>query len=244
MSNWLDVVREALDDSSEPVKFFFRDDDAGWANCHLYSLLDVFAKAQLPIDLAIIPQALEQNLADELLSRRQQNRQSIGLHQHGYGHVNHEQVGRKCEFGISRNKLQQKNDIETGQQLLHALLGDALDPFFTPPWNRCTQDTVECLEQLEFKLLSRNDSAQKLKTSRLQEVPVHVDWNKAYKTSVNVLADLGEAIAINLKNNPITGIMLHHADMESFHIKPLAELLVVIANHNNAQGMLLRDTVG
>ncbi len=244
MSNWLDVVREALDDSSEPVKIFFRDDDAGWANSHLCRLLDEFAKAQLPIDLAIIPHALEQKLADELLSRQQQNKQLLGLHQHGYAHVNHETDGRKCEFGTSRNKLQQKNDIDSGQQLLHAFLGDALDSFFTPPWNRCTQDTVECLEEFEFKLLSRNETAQKLKSTSLQEVPVHVDWNKFFKTSVNVLADLGEAIAINLKNKPLTGIMLHHADMESFHIKPLAELLAVIANHGNAQGLLLRDTVG
>ncbi len=150
MSNWLDVVREALDDSSEPVKIFFRDDDAGWANSHLCRLLDEFAKAQLPIDLAIIPHALEQKLADELLSRQQQNKQLLGLHQHGYAHVNHETDGRKCEFGTSRNKLQQKNDIDSGQQLLHAFLGDALDSFFHPTLESMYEISVSVWKNLNL----------------------------------------------------------------------------------------------
>jgi peptidoglycan/xylan/chitin deacetylase (PgdA/CDA1 family) len=244
MSDWLNAVREVLDRAVKPVCIFFRDDDAGWSNDKLYVLLDVFAQSGMPIDVAVIPETLDQDLADELLSRWQQGKHLIGLHQHGYSHTNHEPVGRQCEFGNSRTKNQQKKDIAKGQKHLRTLLGNALDPNFTPPWNRCTQATVECLEELDFRLLSQDVTAVGLESSMLQQVPVNLDWSRILKMSANPLLELGQAIAINLEKNDLTGIMLHHAAMDGENLKTLAELLAVFADHNNMQGLLLRDTLG
>ncbi len=244
MSNWLTAVSDVLNRKEKPVRLFFRDDDAGWADDKLCLLLDVFAKAAMPIDIAIIPDALNESLANELLARWRQKPQFIGLHQHGFSHTNHEPIGRKCEFGSTRAKDAQKNDIQQGQCRLKAALGIALDPFFTPPWNRCTQLTVECLEELNFSLLSRDITATNLHSSSLQQVPVHIDWSKFIKTSVNALSDLGQTIARNLEINNLTGIMLHHADMNAENLKSLTELLALCAAHHNVQGLLLRDTLG
>ena len=63
------------------------------------------------------------------------------VHQHGLAHVNHEPDGRKFEFGPSRTHEEQRADIEAGRRLLAERLGDAVEPIFTPPWNRCTRDT-------------------------------------------------------------------------------------------------------
>ncbi len=244
MLNWLNGIMEALDHAAKPAQVFFRDDDAGWANDQLYLLLDEFAKAGIPIDVAVIPETLSRNLADNLLSRWRQGKHLLGLHQHGYSHTNHEQVGRKCEFGSGRTKNQQKDDIAKGQNLLHAMLGNAFDPLFTPPWNRCTQETVECLEELDFQLLSRDVTAAKLNASTLKQAPVHIDWSRIITTSPEPLTELAQAVANNLKATDLTGIMLHHADMNAENLRPLAELLAVFADHNNLQGMLLRDTLG
>jgi Uncharacterized protein conserved in bacteria (DUF2334) len=244
MSSWLKTVRDALDRAEQPVRFFFRHDDAGWQNDRLYRLLDEFAQANVAIDLAIIPAALDHNLSKELLARWQQDKNLLGLHQHGYSHSNHEQLGRKCEFGNSRTKSQQKEDIAQGQKQLLNAFGDAFDPIFTPPWNRCTQDTVECLEELGFRLLSRDVTAGQLASSTLCQVPVHVDWSKIIKTPTTPLTDLGQAIANNLLHNDLTGIMLHHADMDTNHLQTLAELLANLSSHHNAQGLLLRDALG
>ncbi len=244
MCNWLTAVSDALDRAAKPVQIFFRDDDAGWANDQLYPLLDEFAKARIPIDLAVIPEALTRRLADQLLSRWQQGKHLLGLHQHGYCHANYEAFGRKCEFGSSRSKIQQKDDIAKGQNLLRAMLGSAFDSLFTPPWNRCTQETVECLEELHFRLLSRDVTSAKFNTSTIMQAPVHVDWSRIIKTSAEPLAELGLAIASNLKANSLTGIMLHHADMNKDNLKPLAELLAVFADHENAHGLQLKDVIG
>jgi predicted deacetylase len=241
MSNWLNAVRQVLDSAVKPVRIFFRDDDAGWANDRLYALLDEFAQSGMPIDLAVIPDALDQMLIDRLLSRQQQAPQLIGMHQHGYRHTNHEPIGRKCEFGSNRTKSQQKDDILGGQKRLREAFGNTLDPIFTPPWNRCTQDTVACLEEHNFQILSRDVTAVLFETPTLQQVPVHVNWSRMLD---NPLSDLGQAIATNLKKNTLTGIMLHHADMDNEKLKPLAELLAELADHKNVQGVLLRDTLG
>lgn len=244
MANWLDAVRDVLDNAVKPVRVFFRDDDAGWSNDRLYALLDEFAQSGMPIDLAVIPEALDQMLIDGLLFRHRQAQHLIGLHQHGYNHSNHEPIGRKCEFGISRTKNQQKDDIAKGQKLLREAFGKALDPIFTPPWNRCTQDTVGCLEDLDFRLLSRDATAAGLESSTLKQMPVHIDWSRIIKMSPDPLHELGQAIAGNLGNNDLAGIMLHHADMDEENLKPLAELLTVFVGRSNVHGLLLRDTLG
>jgi len=239
MSNWLNAVSDVLDRAVKPVRFFFRDDDAGWSNDKLYLLLDEFAQAGMPIDVAVIPAALDLDLADELLSRRQQGKHLIGLHQHGYSHANHELIERKCEFGSSRTKNQQKEDIVKGQKHLRGLLGNALDPIFTPPWNRCTQETLECLEEIDFRLLSRDVTAVEFGSTMLRQIPVNIDWSEMLKISPKPLPELGHAIANNFKKNKLTGIMLHHADMDDETLKSLAELLAVLADHPYAQGLLL-----
>ncbi len=243
MASWLDEITDVLDQAKSPVGLFFRDDDAGWENDKHLNLLDRFAQAGMPIDLAVIPDSLDSVLAYELLSRWRQGKHLLGLHQHGFSHTNHELTGRKCEFGESRTKVEQQDDIATGQASLQAHFGDVLDPFFTPPWNRCTQATVACLEELNFKILSRDVSATKFTSITLQHIPVHVDWSRIIKQSDNPLQALAGAIAQNLANNDLTGIMLHHADMGAEQLKPLTEMLSVLSNHQNVFGLLLRDTL-
>ena len=135
MVRWLDPVVSALDQAPAPVRVFFRDDDAGWRDDRLVPLLELFARHGLPLDVAVIPRALGPGLARELRARAGDG---LALHQHGLAHVNHEREGRKHEFGPSRGREAQRRDIEAGRTLLRELLGDALEPIFTPPWNRCT----------------------------------------------------------------------------------------------------------
>src|SRR3954469_20118717 len=108
---WLDPLRARLDARNEPVTFFFRDDDAGWADKRLFELLDLFEERRLPLDLAAIPRAMNEPLADALRSRHAGAAGRVGLHQHGFVHVNHEPEGRKQEFGPARSAAEQRDDI-------------------------------------------------------------------------------------------------------------------------------------
>jgi Uncharacterized protein conserved in bacteria (DUF2334) len=244
MSDWLLPIRQVLDNSPQPVRIFFRDDDAGWANDRLYALLDVFATWQMPIDLAVIPDALEQTLADELLVRWRQSPGLLGLHQHGFSHQNHEpETARKCEFGQARNHAQQAADIIKGKVLIDSFFGLANDPIFTPPWNRCTQDTVQCLQDVGFEILSRDLSAPPFANNTLKAAPVSINWSRLIKDHNHPREEIAKNIANSIQNNPLTGIMFHHADMAVSHLNDLADLLSLLSSHQNAQSALIKATV-
>src|SRR5204863_6551133 len=69
--DWLEPLRSVLKTATEPVTFFFRDDDAGWADDRLLVLLDAFARQGVPIALSVIPRALHARFARRLLDRAQ-----------------------------------------------------------------------------------------------------------------------------------------------------------------------------
>lgn len=233
MSGWLDPLREALQLRTRPVDCFFRDDDGGWDDAALLRLVACFERAGVPLDIAIIPEATGPGLAACLLERKQSRATSIGFHQHGSGHLNHETSGRKCEFGTSRTRAQQFDDIETGRERLQRLFGEAIDPIFTPPWNRCTADTLAALEELGFGALSRNRGASPQASGRLQELNVHVDWMRHRLATGPDHRAIVEAIAGSLRHDEPVGIMLHHAVMSDGDFHALSELLSLLRSQPN-----------
>jgi hypothetical protein len=233
VSAWLRPLREALDAAPEPVTFFFRDDDAGWRDDRLMALLDVFAARAVPIDLAAIPLDMTRALADTLVARAED--QPLGLHQHGYAHVSHETAGRKCEFGPARSAAAQLHDIGDGRRRLLDLLGPALQPMFTPPWNRCTADTGAALVELGIGVLSRDRTAVALDLDGLRELAVQVDWF-AKRKGVPLGRDaVGEQLGARAREPAPLGVMLHHAEMDTEDLTAMSELLDLICAHERAR---------
>lgn len=231
MTTWLDPLRRALDTAPAPVSIFFRDDDGGWADDALFALLDLFASYTLPLDVAVIPQALTSSLAQELRTRVARTPALVRLHQHGFAHTNHESTGRKCEFGPARLKADQQRDIEWGRRQLHELLGPTVDPIFTPPWNRCTTETGECLRTLGFRLLSRDATAVPLAIAGLGELPISVDWFAQRKGARLPREEFGVLLAATVTPAKPLGIMFHHAMMDAEEHAAANDLLAVLATH-------------
>jgi peptidoglycan/xylan/chitin deacetylase (PgdA/CDA1 family) len=234
VSAWLRPLREALDAARAPVIFFFRDDDAGWRDDRLEQLLDRFAAYAVPIDLAAIPLAMSPALAGALVARVEAG-QSVGVHQHGYAHLDHQAEGRRCEFGSARTFEAQRDDIAAGQRLLRALLGPALQPMFTPPWNRCTADTGAALVDLGIGVLSRDRTAEPLGLDGLRELPVQVDWFAKRKGLPLGREAVGEQLAARAGEPAPLGVMLHHAEMDTEDMTAMDELLDTICAHERAR---------
>ena len=228
---WLDSARERLDAAPEPIMFFFRDDDAGWGDERLLELLDHFDRAGLPLDVAVIPAALDAPLARELRARHAAAAGRLGLHQHGYDHANHEPEGRKQEFGPARSPSEQRRDIEAGRRRLEDLLGDTVAPIFTPPWNRCTRTTAECLAALGFRVLSREARAEPFGVDGLVEVPVDVDWFAKRRGAPLSQAQIGERLAAEIAGGGPVGVMFHHAVMDDADMAAAGDLLALLAGH-------------
>ncbi len=221
-----DVLLQALDRAEAPVNFFVRDDDAGWADVRLFALLRVMDEAEVPIDLAAIPTAISPELDRELKARKRSG-QRVGIHQHGFAHLNHETQGRKGEFGAGRDLAHREADLRRGRDILRAAFEESLDPIFTPPWNRVSPDTPFMLAALGFATLSRDATA--LEQHALPEVVVHTDWSKQWRLAEQVRDDAAQRIADDLTKHvapgACVGLMLHHAVMGPAKLDSLSKLL-------------------
>jgi len=241
MTAWLDPLREALDESNTFIDFFFRDDDIGWATGEFRALLACCRRYSVPLEIAAIPNVLTTELADEICTLHAQSPALLGVHQHGFSHTNHEVSGRKCEFGVSRLYLDQYRVIKRGKIQLEAMLGSVLDPIFTPPWNRCTEITVECLSELGFRVLSRDATAPSLRVWGLEELPIAIDWFAKKEGARLSFQSLGTFMAERVKQRQPVGIMLHHELMSADERDLLGDLLVLLSTHRQAHCKLMAE---
>jgi hypothetical protein len=243
MRTWLDQLRTRLDAARQPGPFFFRDDDAGWDDEGLFSLLHIFVEHGVPLDLAVIPKAISAELASRIRKLLEIESGLISIHQHGYAHVNQEVEGRKCEFGPSRSRSKQLSDIKAGNRLLTDQFGAMVAPVFTPPWNRCTSITGECLVQSGFEVLSRDATAPPLNIPGLVELPVSIDWLKRWHGVRLDINEIGNALAVAASGSFPVGVMLHHAAMNEADRERLKELLTLLASHRQAQCRLMTSVI-
>ena len=230
-------------DDGAPISFFFRNDDVGWEDARLFDLLDVFAQYEVPIDLAVIPKSISRETAARLRKLVMERPASLSVHQHGFAHVNHEQTGRKCEFGDSRSSALQHADIAAGKELLGDLFGPSTDPIFTPPWNRCTAATAAGLQREGFTLLSRDITAKGLNTAELMELPVSIDWFGHRKQVRLTREEIGASLGAAVSSRKPVGVMLHHALVDDEEREKISELLKLLSSSSHVRCHLMRDIV-
>lgn len=227
---------EKLFEEKKEIKIFLRDDDADDDLETLRHLFDVTLASGVPLNLEIIPDALTEAGIMLLDNHKHLHPTLFGLNQHGWRHVNHEKEGRKCEFGMSRTFDQQLEDISKGKRRLEEIFKDKFYPVFTPPWNRCTKETLKVLDRLGFKVFSKDKGKERVDGFSFQEISTTLDFyrwkgNPTMKTPDEIVNEL---IVQMEKNDPI-GLLLHHKvmDHESFIFLDL--LLVVLREYSNVQ---------
>ena len=245
-----DQLEEEVAKLNAPLRVFFRNDDGGWANDELDVLCHWFHQRQLPLDVAMIPAAIDDVTVDIVNKWLGTDNATLHIHQHGFTHDNHQLEGRSCEFGSDRNYQQQLDDITEGQRQLHDYFGAAVEPIFTPPWNRCTSDTMRALQQTDFELISRiagsalvgNDSPD---GSVVRSLDVSIDWLKKRKGERLSGQALCTYVADQFHNREGTiGVMLHHEHMNEQNLKLLDELVVLLKRSERVEFLPMLETAG
>ncbi|MEK7762223.1 MAG: glycosyltransferase [Nitrospirota bacterium] len=208
------------------VQIFFRDDDIDEDEKSLVRLLDLFLAHGAPLNLAIIPDLLSDATVRQLLMRDLWIPESLGLIQHGWRHTNHEQEGRKCEFGISRSLADKFNDIARGKSRLEEAFGPRYYPAFTPPWNRCTEDTFGVLDELGFVVFSKDQGKEPVEGHRFQEISTTLDlyrWKDG--ATLKPADEIVPALISQMRELDRVGILLHHKVMDDTAFTFLDQLL-------------------
>ena len=213
--HWLAPVEAALATDDTPLNVFCRDDDVGWDDERLWPLIETVGASGAHLDLAVIPCALAPAPAARLRRQVDAAGGTLHLHQHGYRHENHQREGRKGEFGDARRAADKRADLADGRERLREHLGERLEPVFTPPWNRCDQDTADALNELDFQVLSRDAGAAALDPGGLREVPVTLDWCKFSDGSEAGRQRIATQLSAQIAAGGTLGLMFHHAVMDA-----------------------------
>jgi len=136
----------------------------------------------------------------------------------------------------------QRADLRAGRERLLDLFGSRLDPFFTPPWNRCSADTPALLVELGFSALSRSHGAPMQRV--LPELSISVDWCKQRRLAAPEGGDGSQRIALALAGavakGGAVGLMLHHAEMDDTDLTLLRRLLIATRSHPRAPWQPMR----
>jgi peptidoglycan/xylan/chitin deacetylase (PgdA/CDA1 family) len=225
----LTQLRSSLDrlrSEGREIDLFFRDDDVDEDENSLRRLLSVFLEEEAPVNLQIIPGRLTPAAASLLLRHHRSRPDLFEFNQHGWRHINHEREVRKCEFGPSRNFAEQLADIASGRRVLEEALGGAFSLVFTPPWNRCTAETLRALDRLGFQGYSGFRSGEPIRGYGFRDVSVTLDLHRWRNGVAMKRADeiVSELIA-QLRELDTIGIMLHHKVMDEDGFDLLARLL-------------------
>lgn len=236
---WIHTLQEGLDRVSQTrsvIPIFLRDDDIDEDEESLRHLLDITLSRTVPMNLQIIPKTLTEGGIRILKDFNRVNPDLVSLNQHGWSHINHEPVGRKCEFGTSRNFQEQLEDIRRGKTILETIFPMRFFPVFTPPWNRCTSDTFKALDTLGFQILSKDLGKHPITDYSFTEISTSLDlftWKGEAK--MKNPQDIVQLLLSQFENLEIIGILLHHKVMNTKSFAFLDQLLRELAHWPNIE---------
>ncbi len=226
----MEVLLAQAGEKGRPVEIFFRADDIGPVDDNFRRLMTLFRQHRFPLCLAVVPAWLT--------GQRWRRMEEFGpcdplwcWHQHGWDHTSHQRSGRKSEFGDQRSRQAIRSDLVRGRSRLEELLGPAFFPVFTPPWNRCSLETLELLAELDYAAVSRTPGARPSAGALLPDLAVGVDLHTRKETDPDRAWDnLLQEFARGCDAGRI-GIMIHHQLMNDRGLAFLDMLLTICRRH-------------
>lgn len=242
----LDAVKKIIDRActrKKQVKLFFRADDIAVPSKNFDRMTALFLKYQMPLCLAVVPAWMTKTRWEAIKPFRDKGGHLLCWHMHGYRHHNHEATGRKQEFGPQRTRADIFQDLANGRERLVSILGKALTPVFTPPWNRCSQQTLFILKDLGFKGVSRNHGASPSPPHGLKDIAVHVDLHtRKDKTPQTGRQNLLKEFETGFFAG-VCGIMIHHMCMDKTAFDFLDALLALMSADSRIERVTYADLI-
>lgn len=214
--------------------FWWRDDDLVAPSTALDRLLSLRDNFNIPLTLAVIPEAVESSLVDDVTN--------CFILQHGFHHHNYaDPKEKKSEFSNNRPLTEMEADLKMGQNILSQLFGDQFLPFFVPPWNRIDDEVLLQLPKLGYIGLSRfKQRSRAVPVAGMVEVNTHVDpidWRgsrsslKTGQILTMVLEHLAARRTGRADLREPTGLLTHHLAHDEEIWAQIFQLMSFLCNH-------------
>jgi hypothetical protein len=202
--NWSELEAEL---ERRPARFWWRDDDAGAVLPSLKRLIALSRAKQIPLALAVVPEAAEPELFRLL-------HDGVSVLQHGTDHRNRAGRGeKKTEYPAAEPIESALLRISDGRGRLRTLAAKRFLPVLVPPWNRTRNDLLSNLPAIGIRGLSGYGARPSAEPAPgLRQVNTHVDL-VAWRQGRRFLGE-GEALALamqHLSGEEPVGWLTHHA---------------------------------
>lgn len=207
---------------------FFRNDDLGWMPAQFERLMALFRKHELVLCAAAIPLYCNDSYKKNAFDADQA---FLEIHSHGYSHLDHQNQGKKAEFGDQRDPESVRHELKKSLQMTQDLFGDLYFAAFTPPWNRIEDRFLPILKETGFKVLSRDGDKNGAVTG-LMELNIHVDVHTSKKGKLTSPQAIWESTQAQWEKSDLCGIMLHHKHMEDQDYAVLDQFLAQVKEKN------------
>jgi hypothetical protein len=209
--------------AGRPMRFWWRDDDAGAVLPELKRLLALSQDQNIPLALAVVPEAAESELFKLL-------HEGVTVLQHGTDHRNRAAPGeKKTEYPAAEPIESALARIVDGLGRLRTFAGGKLLPVLAPPWNRLRSELLTKLPAIGIVGVSGYGARQSAEPAPgLRQVNTHVDL-VAWRSGKGFIGE-AEALSLAMKNlsadEPL-GWLTHHAVHDEAAWKFLERLFAV-----------------
>jgi len=227
-----------------PINVFFRADDIGVPSKNYTRMMTLFLKYQTPLCLAVVPSWMTQQRWEAMQDFIKKGADLFCWHMHGFRHMNHETEGKKQEFGPARSSQELLDELSHGQARLQSILGQMLTPIFTPPWNRCSLETMIILKKIGFKGISRSHgNSPPPPPGGIEDFPIHVDLHTRKEKKAEDGWQKMQAEFITGMKSSACGIMIHHMRMNDQAFIFLEYLLAQISKNKQIKTMTYKNLI-
>ena len=235
MSEWA-VLGGLLDEAATrqaPVRFWWRDDDAGRPAPALDRLLDLAAQHEAPLALAVVPAWLEPAAQAAIAGSLR-----VSVLQHGFAHRNAAAPGAKpVELGGTRTAADLLAELRSGRALLEETFGALFVSILVPPWNRIEPALLGHLASAGYLGLSTfGRRAASEPAPGLRQINTHldpIDW-RGSRLFVGERAALAQLVRTLEGVAEPVGILTHHLDLDEAGWAFIDRLLGLLRRHPGA----------
>lgn len=233
----LDRELELWAQAGRRATFWWRDDDAGADSPALARLLDLAARHDAPLALAVVPLHLDRPGAARIAVAP-----GVAVLQHGLRHANRAGAGeKKCEFPDALPLDAMLAELDQGRAVLHAAFDGQALPILVPPWNRLAPAMIPALPSIGLSGISTYQPRRAAEAAPgVRQVNCHVDPIDWHGTR----GFIGEQAALTLVADHLrarregrvdaeepTGLLTHHAVHDEAMWRFLDGLIARLTHH-------------
>jgi len=215
--------------------FWLRDDDAVAPTAALDRLLDLAARFDVPLALAVIPAHAEAALAERFANER-----LVTVLVHGWSHENHAPLGqKKQELGLHRPAGVVLEDLTRALRRIEALFSGRVAPVLVPPWNRIGAALIPALGGIGYRALSVYGSPRPAPLPLINSTVDIIDWHgtRGCREPAPIMEEIVSQLDAGLADPdaPPVGVLTHHLVHDEAAWKFLESLFEVTARSGIAR---------